>query len=92
MKAMVERAMRLARLAGLKIGTQTNLFEPLVDREDQGRVSGMEGQECRAPDSLSVEEQQKWIAGWHDGQSTLMAAFKKKRPIDPPEPVKEAAE
>jgi len=92
MKAMVERTMRLARLAGLKVGTQTNLFEPLVDYMDQGRVAGMEGQECRAPVSLSAEAQQQWVSGWHDGQSTLMAAFKKKRPVDPPEPVKEAAE
>lgn len=84
MKAMVERTMRLARLAGLKIGTQTNLFEPVVDYIDQGRVAGMEGQECRAPNSLSAEAQQQWIAGWHEGQTVLASAFKKKRPVDPP--------
>lgn len=89
MKALVERTMRLARLAGLKIGTQTNLFEPTVDYTDQGRVAGMEGQVCQPPVSLSSEAQQLWIQGWGDGQSILMAAFKKKRdpgnikPVDP---------
>lgn len=82
MKALVERTLRLARLAGMKVGTQTNLFEPVVDYIDQGRVAGMEGQECRAPSTLSVEANQQWIAGWHEGQSVLASAFKKKRPID----------
>lgn len=82
MKAMVERAMRLARLAGLKIGTQTNLFEPLVDYADTGRVAGMEGRECKVPDGYSQEAGQQWISGWHEGQSVLASAFKKKRPVD----------
>ena len=82
MKALVERTMRLARLAGLKVGTQTNLFEPVVDYADQGKVAGMEGQVCQPPSTLSAEASQKWIGGWHDGQSVLMGAFKKKRPVD----------
>jgi hypothetical protein len=86
MKAVVERAMRLARYAGLAIGTQTNLFEPVVNHTDQGKVAGMEGQVCEPPKSLAQDAAQKWISGWHEGQTILMAAFKKKRPVDAPDP------
>ena len=86
MKAVVERAMRLARYAGLAIGAQTNLFEAVVDHFDVGKVAGMEGQTCEPPKSLAQDAQQLWISGWHEGQTVLMAAFKKKRPVDPPVP------
>lgn len=91
MKAVVERAMRLARYAGLAIGSQTNLFEPVVDHADQGKVAGMEGQTCEPPKSLAQDAAQKWIAGWHDGQTVLASAFKKKRPVDAPVPEAEKA-
>lgn len=92
MKALVERTMRIARYAGLAIGAQTNLFEPVVDYVDQGKVAGMQGQTCQPPKNLAQDAQQKWIGGWHEGQTILMGAFKKKRPVDEPEPIKEAAE
>jgi hypothetical protein len=82
MKALVERTMRLARYAGLAIGTQTNLFEAVVDNFDQGKVAGMEGQTCEPPKNLAQDTAQLWIAGWHEGQTVLASAFKKKRPID----------
>jgi hypothetical protein len=82
MKALVERTMRLARYAGLAIGTQTNLFESKADHFDQGKVAGMEGQTCEPPKNLAQDTAQLWIAGWHEGQTVLASAFKKKRPID----------
>jgi hypothetical protein len=79
MKAIVERTLRLARWAGLAVGTQTNLFEPVADPFEDGKTAGMHGDACEPPKNLAVDAAQKWIAGWHDGQSVLASAFKKKR-------------
>jgi hypothetical protein len=45
----------------------------------------MAGDKCEPPSSLAHDASQKWIAGWHDGQTILMSAFKKKRPVDAPD-------
>jgi len=83
MKATVERMQRLARWAGLKIGSQPQLFEAVeIDRFEEGRTAGMSGATCEPPKNFAQDSQQLWITGWHDGQTVLMAAFKKKRPID----------
>lgn len=83
MKSVLERAQRLARWAGLKVGSQPQLFEAAqVDHFEDGKTAGMSGLSCDAPKSLSVEGSQQWISGWHEGQTVLMAAFKKKRPVD----------
>jgi len=93
MKAVLERAQRLARWAGLKVGTQPQLFEAAqVDHHEDGKTAGMMGDKCEPSTSLSHEASQTWINGWHEGQTILMGAFKKKRPVDAPEPVREAAE
>ena len=85
MKAVLERAQRLARWAGLMVGTQPQLFEAAqVDHTEDGKTAGMSGVTCEPPKGLAVDASQFWIQGWHDGQTVLMAAFKKKRPIDPP--------
>jgi hypothetical protein len=85
MKATVERMQRLARWAGLKIGSQPQLFEAVeIDRFEEGRTAGMSGATCEPPKNFAQDAQQLWITGWHDGQTVLMAAFKKKRPVDPP--------
>jgi hypothetical protein len=86
MKAVLERAQRLARWAGLAVGTAPHLFEAAApDSFEDGKAAGMEGQTCEPPKNLAVDASQKWIAGWHDGQSILAAAFKKKRPVEAPE-------
>jgi hypothetical protein len=86
MKAVLERAQRLARWAGLQVGTQPQLFEAAqVDHTEDGKTAGMSGATCEPPKGLAVDASQLWIQGWHDGQTILMGAFKKKRPIDPPE-------
>lgn len=91
MKAVLERAQRLARWAGLMVGTQPQLFEAAqVNHTEDGKTAGMSGATCEPPKSLAHDASQLWIQGWHEGQTVLMAAFKKKRPIDPP--VAQAAE
>jgi len=85
MKSVLERAQRLARWAGLKVGSQPQLFEAAqVDHLEEGKTAGMSGKACEPPKNLAADASQTWINGWHEGQTVLMAAFKKKRPIDPP--------
>lgn len=86
MKTTVERFQRLARWAGLKVGSQPQLFEAVqVDHLEEGKTAGMSGATCEPPKNLAHDASQKWIAGWHEGQTVLMSAFKKKRPVDAPE-------
>lgn len=83
MKAVLERAQRLARWAGLKVGSQPQLFEAAqVDHTEEGKTAGMSGATCEPPKSLAADAAQLWISGWHQGQTILMSAFKKKRPVD----------
>jgi hypothetical protein len=55
-----------------------------ADHGEEGKTAGMAGDKCEPPSSLAHDASQKWIAGWHDGQTILMSAFKKKRPVDAP--------
>jgi hypothetical protein len=83
MKSVLERAQRLARWAGLKVGSQPQLFEVVqADHFEDGKTAGMSGDNCEPPKNLAQDAGQTWIAGWHDGQSVLASAFKKKRPVD----------
>lgn len=83
MKGVVERFQRLARWSGLKVGTQPQLFEAAqVDHAEEGKTAGMSGSTCEPPKNLAHDASQKWIGGWHEGQTILMSAFKKKRPLD----------
>lgn len=83
MKSVLERAQRLARWAGLKVGSQPQLFEAAqTDHKEDGKTAGMSGVACEPPKTLAVTAQQMWITGWHEGQTILMSAFKKKRPVD----------
>lgn len=83
MKSVLERAQRLARWAGLKVGTQPQLFEAAqVDHFEDGKTAGMSGDTCEPPKNLAQDAAQLWIGGWHEGQTVLTAAFKKKRPVD----------
>lgn len=75
----VERALRLARWMGLPVGTQVSLFDVPTDErhKNEGMTAGMEGERCEPPKHLPATAAQQWIAGWHEGQTTLMGAFKK---------------
>jgi hypothetical protein len=86
MKSVLERAQRLARWAGLKVGSQPQLFEAAqVDHAEEGKTAGMSGDKCEPPKALAHDAVQKWIGGWHEGQTILASAFKKKRPVDAPD-------
>lgn len=83
MKAVLERTQRLARWAGLAIGSQPQLFEAAqVNYFEEGKTAGMSGQTCQPPKQLAMDSAQVWISGWHEGQTVLTSAFKKKRPVD----------
>lgn len=79
LKGAIERTMRLARWLGLPVGSQAQMFEVVIDHAEEGKTAGMSGDECKPPQSLAHDAAQKWIAGWHDGQTILASAFKKKR-------------
>lgn len=78
LSATMERTMRLARWKGLPIGHQAALFEPTVDHFEEGKTAGCYGETCTPPEHLSAQAGQKWIQGWHAGQSTLHDALKKR--------------
>jgi hypothetical protein len=91
MKSVLERVQRLARWAGLQVGSQPQLFEAAqVDHREEGITAGMSGATCEPPKNMAHDAARLWIGGWHEGQTVLMAAFKKKRPVDVP--VAQAAE
>lgn len=85
MKAVFDRVQRLARWAGLPVGSQAQLFEKTPDTFEDGKVAGMSGLACEPPKELAQDSAQRWISGWHEGQTVLASAFKKRRPVDPPE-------
>lgn len=79
MKAVFDRVQRLARWAGLPVGTQPQLFERAADPFEEGKVAGMQGETCQPPATLAQDTAQLWISGWHEGQTILSRAFAKKR-------------
>lgn len=88
LKGALERTMRLARWLGLPIGAQPQMLEAAVDHAEEGKTAGMSGDECKPPQSLAHDAAQKWIGGWHEGQTILASAFKKKR--EPEQPAADA--
>jgi len=80
LKGTVERMLRLARWAGLPVGSQPVLFEAQTDHHEEGKTAGMSGDKCEPPQHLAQDAAQKWIAGWHEGQTILASAFLKKKP------------
>lgn len=79
LKGALERTMRLARWLGLPVGTQSQMFEAVTDHAEEGKTAGMSGDKCEPPQHLAQDATQKWISGWHEGQTILASAFKKKR-------------
>ena len=72
----------IARWMQAPLGLQGDLLDavdmsPAADRaRETGKIAGMKGETCIAPYSDGGSEQaQAWIAGWHEGQETLMAAL-----------------
>lgn len=81
-KADLERRMRIARWAGLPVGTQLAMFEFMPDdiAAEEGKRAGMMGEQCQPPVHWPPSAHQRWIASWHEGQAILASAFAKKRP------------
>jgi hypothetical protein len=89
-KAKLDRELRIARLAGIPIGFQVDMFADRRPAEDkwaaEGRTAGMAGERCEPPAHLSPSAVQIWIEAWHGGQAVLASAFAKKKPepVSPP--------
>lgn len=82
LKGTLERTLRIARWLGVALGTQAQMFETPADHNEEGKTAGMSGDECKPPQHLAHDAAQKWIAGWHEGQTILAWAFAKKKPKD----------
>ena len=85
LKAEMERQAKVARWAGLQIGTQGSLFEedrrPIDDRAfEEGRRAGMDGKNCEPPHAPGTSAHGKWVEGWHVGQSAIFAIKKTPEP------------
>jgi ribosome modulation factor/uncharacterized protein (UPF0335 family) len=73
----------IARFLNHPIGTQPEFTFTVVDRTPgvdrafaDGEQAGAEGKSCECP-HVSGPNEQAWIKGWHEGQATLLSAFKK---------------
>ncbi|WP_192242924.1 hypothetical protein [Mesorhizobium silamurunense] len=76
-----DREIRIARWAGLAIGSQGE-FEldrrPAAEKAfDAGKRAGMKGEDCKPPHAPGAEAYDEWIRGWHEGQAVLAGGFKK---------------
>lgn len=82
LKAEIERQLRVARWAGMPIGTQLDLFgpdrRPVEERAfEEGKRSGLAGETLKPTYDPGTEGYDAFVKGWHDGQSVLAAGFKK---------------
>lgn len=85
--AMVEQRraeIEVARFLNHPIGTQADLFDIQADRTPEvdrafslGEIAGAEGKTASAPHVTGSPMEQAWLKGWHKGQATIAAAFKK---------------
>jgi hypothetical protein len=74
----------VARFLNHPIGTQPELPLVMEDRTPgvdrafaEGEIAGAKGVVCTAPYAVASPNEQAWIKGWHQGQETIMSAFKK---------------
>jgi uncharacterized protein (UPF0335 family) len=71
----------VARFLNSPIGFEPELpldRTPVVDKAfAEGEIAGAQGLTCTAPYPTGAETEQGWIKGWHQGQATIMNAFKK---------------
>lgn len=84
-KAEIDRQIRVARWAGLSVGTQASLFgedrRPIEERAaEDGKRAGLAGKDCDPPHAAGTEAREAWIANWHEGQAVLATGFKQKEP------------
>lgn len=82
-REQAEARERVARYLAKPIGFQFALLDanrtPEVDRAfERGKTAGMQGESCVPPYAAGSPQGQRWIEGWHEGQASLMAAFRAK--------------
>jgi hypothetical protein len=76
----IARKHKIARWAGLPVGTQLNFFEddraPLeYEVFNDGKRAGLKGDRCDPPHHLPGALAQQWQEGWHEGQAVLATKF-----------------
>lgn len=85
-----EREALIASWMQHPIGAQADLFKSYVDRtpiEEKafaaGKADGLEGKTLKTPEGYAGEAEQRYIAGWHEGQAALASAIQKtKTPLE----------
>lgn len=89
-KAETAWKIRVAQWAQMPINTQADLFgtdmRPLEDKAfDEGKQAGLAGATGTPPDRYnSGTLMQRWMAGWHEGQSKLRSGFRPTSDADDP--------
>lgn len=90
-QAELERKARLARWLGMDIGAQADLFDfgavkpGVAERAyEDGKRAGLAGQECKPPFDGGSEGHQRFVEGWHVGQSHNLSLIKKKEAEEVP--------
>ena len=85
----IARKHKVARWAGLPVGTQANFFDeepPSIDRAmDDGKRAGLKGESAKPPDHLTQQQQDAWLEGHAQGQSIIAGRFQKTGDDDGPE-------
>lgn len=84
-KARIERESRVARWAGMQIGTQAGLFDddrrPIEERAfDDGRRAGLNGDSLKNPHAPGSLGHEPYAKGWHQGQTEIFAIKPKVEP------------
>ena len=85
LRAEIARKHKVARWAGLPVGTQLAFFDeidrtPIDERiADEGKRAGMKGEPCAPPRHLPGDLAQLWTMKWHEGQEIMATkGFKQK--------------
>jgi DNA-binding transcriptional MerR regulator len=69
------RKQKVARWAGLPVGTQLNFLEevdrtPIDERtRHEGKTAGLKGEKCEPPRHVPANLITAWTEGWHEGQA-----------------------
>ncbi|MEP2845607.1 MAG: hypothetical protein ABJY39_11965, partial [Alphaproteobacteria bacterium] len=81
-KAMIERAVRIAKAMGYDLSDQADLFAQPRDGQaySLGKIAGMRGEPCKPPPEYAenTANGQDWMQGHADG-ATLMAALQESK-------------
>lgn len=78
------RKQKVARWAGIPIGTQLNFLEeidrtPIDERmKEDGKRAGLKGEQGKPPNHCPPNLYSAWMEGWHDGQRILADRIKQK--------------